>query len=442
MSNSLFIPTDSHVISDKFNTPRWPVVVRGIQLGFITAVTVTHLAFRLFLERLHLITPHPETVGRILAAMLERMGPTYIKLGQLLSCRADLIGENIARPLARLRENVDPVPTTTIIKTIEESCGTPLEQLFNKFTDTPIATGSIAQVHLATLKQGQQVAVKVQRPGIKTLMTQDFVLLHHMGALLERVPGFKNVPFRDVFKELEAAIMAQLDFAHEISNNQKFQRYLEKRQHVRIPRLVHELCNPFVITMEYIPNLAPASAIQSEQTRRTVAKAGLEMLYQMIFVDGFVHADLHPGNVFFREIGEIVVLDFGLVAILNNDLRQKFREFFFAMVTNQGDICAKIVHDTAQSLAPGFDPIAYSKAMEAMVDRFAGCRVQEFEVARFAAELFDLQRRFGIRGSTAFTMTIISLLLFEGILKTLDPTMDFQAEAYAFMLTLATETLG
>ena len=379
--------------------------------------------------------PISDAVGRILASMLERMGPTFIKLGQVLSARQDLISSRIAGPLSRLRDQVTPLHTTTITKIIEESFGAPLDPVFMRFNSEPIATGSIAQVHVAILKQGQMVAVKVQRPSLQILIAQDFAILRRIGRLLENVPGLRSVPVRDVFGELEVAILSQLNFEREASNNERFRQNLQKQPHVRIPRLVPELCNGSVITMEYLSELIPVERLRlSREARRVAAKAGLHALYQMIFVDGLVHADLHAGNVFFRQNGEIVILDFGLVTELDDEIREQFRKFFLAMVTNRGALCARIVQQTAQSFSPSFDSTRYTEAMIAMVDRFAGCRVQDFEVAKFAAELFDLQRRFGVRGSTAFTMTIISLLLFEGILKTLDPEMDFQREAFLFML--------
>jgi ubiquinone biosynthesis protein len=369
--------------------------------------------------------------------MLERMGPTFIKLGQVLSSRPDLVSDEISGPLARLRDQVAPLPTSTITRIIEESFETPLDQVFMSFRIEPVATGSIAQVHMATIRSGQTVAVKVQRPSLKTVMERDFSVLRFIGLVLEQAPGFGTVPFRDLFRELEVTIQAQLNFEREADNNVRFLRNLAARRNVRIPRLLPELCNRAVITMEYMSDLMPVETLKlSDEKRRAAAKAGLKVLYQMIFVDGLVHADLHPGNVFFLANGEMVILDFGLVASLDEEAREQFRKFFFAMATNQGSVCARIVQQTAQSLSPGFDPAAFTEAMSVMVDRFAGRRVQDFEVARFATELFDLQRRFGVRGSTTFTMTIISLLLFEGILKTLDPKIDFQREAAAFILTL------
>jgi ubiquinone biosynthesis protein len=442
MSQPVVLPSPTHFPVKGRPPQKIRVLLRGLQLGFIAAICLTRCAGRVLLEHLPFIKRNADVVGCILAATLERMGPTFIKLGQMLSSRPDLVSSRIARPLSRLRDHVTPLPTPTITKIIETSFGTSLDKVFRCFQAEPIATGSIAQVHLAILNDGQTLAVKVQRPSLKTLMERDFAVVRFVGRLLEQVPGFRNVPFCDLFRELEDAIQSQLDFEREAKNNERFQENLAQRNNVKIPRLAPKLCNRSVITMEYMSGLIPVEALQlSYEDRRVAAKSGLETLYQMIFVDGLVHADLHPGNVFFLPNGEMVILDFGLVASLSDEVRIQFSEFFFAMATNNGRLCANIVQQTAQSLAPGFDSVAFTGAMSEMVDRFAGRRVEDFEVARFATELFDLQRRFGIRGSTAFTLTIISLLLFEGILKTLDPEMDFQREASTFMLALRIKAL-
>jgi ubiquinone biosynthesis protein len=418
-------------------TSKLAVIARGIQLAFIATAAAINWVIQFGFERLSHDPSRSNPTGHVLASMFERMGPTFIKLGQVMSSRPDLIGSRTAQPLARLRDHVRPMPAGTVIGIVEAIYQAPLDQLFVQFTPEPVASGSIAQVHTAVTRAGQRIAVKVQRPGLKAQMARDFVILRWVGGILERLPGFGNVPFRDLFRELNLAITAQTDFEREAQSNQKFQQNLENRRYVKIPRLVPELCNHAIVTMEYVSDLIPVDAIRLDKSmRRTIAKAGLEAFYQMIFIDGFVHADLHPGNVFFRESGEIVMLDFGLMATLDKKLREQFRLFFFAMAMNDGKYCARIVQETAQSLAPDFNAASFAEAMSAMVDRFAGRRVQEFEVARFVIELFDLQRRHGIRGSTGLAMTLISLLLFEGVLKTLDPELDFQNEARAFMLTL------
>jgi ubiquinone biosynthesis protein len=418
------------------------VLVRGVQLIFIAVVAFIAWSGYVFVEVLRFNTRESDVTGRVLASMLERMGPTFIKLGQVLSSRPDLIGDGVAGQLSRLRAQVNPVPNSAIIKIIEESFGRPIQQLFVDFQPDPLATGSIAQVHLATLKEGQTVAVKVQRPLLKLQMKRDFELLVGVGLVLEHMPGLRNVPFSGLFRELETSILSQLDFEREALNIERFQNNMKRRPQVRIPKLVPELCNRMVITTEHLEDLVPVETLQlSREARRILAKDGLETLYQMIFVDGLVHADLHASNVFFKPNGEIVILDFGLVTDLDNETREQFREFFFAMVTNHGNLCARVILQTAQSFAPAFDGVSYTEAMKAMVDQYSGRRVRDFEVARFATELFVLQRRFGIRGSTAFTMTILSLLVFEGILKTLDPEMDFQRDSSAFMLALPARTL-
>lgn len=376
--------------------------------------------------------------GEALATMCERMGPTFIKIAQLLGSRPDLIGVPAARALARVRDHVTPFPSEEAIRIVERSLGGPLSRRFERFDPVPVAAGSIAQVHAALLENGERVAVKVRRPGLRGVMMRDFAVLRAMAGLLERTRWFRNVPLKDVVAEIEGTVMGQLDFRRERSNNERFRRNLAGRPQIVIPRVLPELCTEDLIVMEYIGGLTPVDMMDLPQLFREAASVrGMEALCSMIFVHGFIHADLHPGNVFVQADGTIIMFDFGLVAELDERERRRFAEFFLAMSTNDGETCAEIVLQTARSLPPSLDRAAFVGAMKEMVARFSGRNAGEFEVTRFVTALFALQHRYGVRGSTAFMMTIISLLLFEGILKSLNPSFDFQGSAALFLLRLS-----
>ncbi len=376
--------------------------------------------------------------GAALATMCERMGPTFIKIAQLLGSRPDLIGVPAARALARVRDHVTPFPSAEAIRIVERSLGAPLSRCFARFDPVPVAAGSIAQVHVALLESGERAAVKVRRPGLGKVMVRDFAVLRGMAWLLERTPWFRNVPLKEVVAEIEGTVMGQLDFRRERSNNERFRRNLAGRPQIVIPRTLPELCTEDLIVMEYIGGLTPVDMIELPQLYREAASVrGMEALCSMIFVHGFIHADLHPGNVFVQEDGTIVMFDFGLVAELDDRERRRFGEFFLAMSTNNGETCAAIVLETASTLPASLDRAAFILAMKDLVARFSGRSAGEFEVTGFVTALFALQHRFGVRGSTAFMMTIISLLLFEGILKSLNPSFDFQGSAALFLLGLS-----
>ena len=408
---------------------------RAIELFAIVAYyAIRWLAHAAFV-RAQIRRSDPRASGRRLACMFERMGPTYVKLGQLLSSRPDLIAPETAGELARLRNSGSAIPTKAILDELESSLRAPIETLFARFDERPLAVGSIAQVHRATLTDGRTVAVKVRKPSVAMQIEADFAFLTMVGRVMERLSALRAVPIVAVMIEMRNAVAAQSSFTREKQNNLRFAANFSEQPSIIVPALVPHLCSDAVLTMELIENLVPISALALDAKERAdAARAGLRMLYQMIFHDGFAHADLHPGNVFFRRRAEVAIIDFGLVARLDPADVIAFRRFFLAMATNDGETCARIVLETADSRPPRFDREAFEEAMKTMVDRFAGQRVKQFEVAHFTLELFDLQRRFSVRGSTAFTMMIVSLLVFEGIVKTLHPDLDFQSEASRFLL--------
>jgi len=257
-----------------------------------------------------------------------------------------------------------------------------------------------------------------------------------MAKSLSALPGMKAVPLPELVDEFVGPIRQQLNFNLEAANNRRFRKEFARTEHIRLPALVEDLCTENVLTMEYLDHLQRTDCNSlSASECKTAALAGLRALYKMIFNDGFVHADMHPGNVYVREWGEFVILDTGLVAILDEANQRDFVDFFFGLINNEGHECARIIYENASYRAKNCDREAFEAAMVQLIARHSALKCHEFEVAQFVYELMEEQRRFKIRGSTKFMMTILSMVVYDGICKQLYPLCDFQNEARGFLIT-------
>lgn len=377
-----------------------------------------------------------EVCGDHAAGLCERLGPTFIKLGQILSARPDLLPAGVAVPLARLQDQVRPFESRLVPRIIEEAYGRPLGEVFISFDLVPVSAASVAQVHRARLADGRLVAVKIRRPGVVRAVEDDLRILRFCARNLSRLPFMRTLPLNELVEDIGTPIRQQLDFTAEAENNARFRRHFLGAERIKFPELVEPLCTDDIIVMEFLERLQKVNSTGlSAAEHRCAALAGLHALYKMIFLDGFIHADMHPGNVFVREWGEFVILDTGLVARLSEVEQRDFVNFFFGLVNNRGLECARIVFDNATYRARGCDRAAFEDAMVRLVAEHSALKSSEFEVARFVYQLVALQRRFGICGSTKFMMTILSMVVFDGICKQLYPECDFQNEARGYLIT-------
>lgn len=406
-----------------------------VRAGVIAAVSAAH-GVRAVAGRVAIWRVRPDDdLPRRVAALLEDLGPTFIKAGQILSCRPDLLPRSWCDALGRLQEDVAPVPARQVTATIEDAFGAPLSRLFAHFDCVPIAAGAIAQVHRAVLSDGRVVAVKVRRPDAVRHMEGDFAIMFALASFLSRVPALRALPIRELIEHVAAAVCGQLDLQAEADNHRRLRLLLADADHLRIPALVEPLCAASVLTMEFVDGLQHVVATPLPSPRRqALALTGLRALYRMIFREGLVHADMHPGNVFVRRDGGLVLLDMGLVARLSPDDRRAFTDFFFGLVNGHGAKCARILIGGASAFGPRYDAARFEHAIVELVDRYARLRSSEFEITRFVGELLDRQRRFDVRGSTAFITTVLAMVVYDGICKQLYPDCDFQAEARGFLI--------
>lgn len=370
--------------------------------------------------------------GEHLAQLLERLGPTYIKVGQLLSTRSDLLSTGARVPLTRLQDQVRCMPTVMAEQIIRSELGADLATQLTGNGLRPIAGASVASVFHATLLSGANVAIKVQNPDTARQIHVDLKLLVLVAAGLSRLPILRRIPVRETIDQLVDLIQGQLDFKREARNCRTLGTLMPSDQ-ILIPIVMDDYSTASLITMEFLPEASGGSELLSLDLTSSVETA-TRALYAMIFVAGLVHCDLHPGNLKLLGRGRIAIVDFGLFAELDVDDRGDFAEFFVAMADDNGARCAEIAMSKASYRSLSFDAAAFTDDVKALISQNSGRRPGDFQVAGFVARLIDLQRRHGLRSTTGFTQALIALLVFEGTVKAHTPKLDFQGLARPFIL--------
>jgi ubiquinone biosynthesis protein len=270
----------------------------------------------------------------VLRRMLERLGPTFVKLGQVMSLRPDVVGETLSRELSKLQSDVAPFPFDEVERIIVEEFGEAPSVLFSSLDRQPAAAASLAQVHRGFLKDGTEVAVKVQRPGIRKTIEQDIRILLYLARLMEkRVPEVRPYNPVQVIEEFADWTRRELNFAAEGHNAERFRFAFRENPHIKIPLIYWELTSPRVLTMEYIRGVRaddPDGIERQGLSRRQLALRGVEAQLQQILIDGFFHADPHPGNSFALEGNILCFYDFGMVGYLTQKQRRELLSSFLA----------------------------------------------------------------------------------------------------------------
>jgi len=367
--------------------------------------------------------------GERLSALLVALGPSYIKIGQLLSTRRDLLPERVCTALGRLGDSTPPPPRAALQEAVR-SAYRGREWPYAEFDWTPVAAGSIATVHRARTRDGRQVAVKVRRPGIERIMRQDFRLTSLAVGAVAWLPQLRSMPVGVMHAQVGGAILHQLDLQAEGAALEQLRANLAEFDWIRIPAALPELSCDDVLVMEYLDGLVRlAPQALSKDARDIAARQVMSVVYEMLFVDGLVHCDLHPGNLYINPDGSLVILDAGFVIQLPDKVRASFADFFINLAMGNGPLCAHIMIESAASIAPGCDLDGFRADLTALVKEAAGARSGEFNLAKFAGRLFLLQRTYGLFPVPEFAFPLLSLLVVEGIVQGLNPELDFQAEA-------------
>jgi ubiquinone biosynthesis protein len=419
--------------------PRWRLVARAAMIGVLFAKHGTRFCLgwlALWLRRSGKARRRA-WLGRVVVDLFRQLGATFIKVGQIMSTRPDLIPEYVSSALAELQDHVGPFPFEEVRRAVEGDLGRPLGAIYAEFAPVPIASASVAQVHKARLPDGRIVAVKVRRPDVVEICTFDLAVMRIWARLIARIPSISTLSPIETLDEFGRAVFAQLDFRIEAGNNRRFRANFKGHPDVVFPEIVDALSSERILTMSYIAGTKILSTRATRSDPKRVARLGLATLMKMIFEDGFVHADLHPGNIFITPDDKLALLDLGLVGELDEPHRKGFSRLFAAWAQRDGDGMARVIHELSAGTGTKADPERFERLRAAIIEfvgRYWGQRLGDVQVGRVLLDLLAIMRRHRVRVNASFTIVNIAIAVTEGIGKQLDPELDLMHEALPYFL--------
>jgi predicted unusual protein kinase regulating ubiquinone biosynthesis (AarF/ABC1/UbiB family) len=362
-----------------------------------------------------------------LAADLEAMGPTFVKLGQLLSTRGDLLPAPYIEALSRLQDHVEPFPFADVERIITEDLGVRISKAFMTFEEEPLAAASLGQVHRAVLRDGKPVVVKVQRPDIKKQVIEDLDSLAEIAAVLDRRTKIgKRYHFADMVAEFRKTLLAELDYRREAHNLTTLADNLGEFKRIVVPRPVPDYCTTRVLTMDHIEGnkvngLDPVVLLEIEGD--ALAEELFRAYLKQIFIDGFFHADPHPGNVFITADGRLALLDLGMVARLAPRLQEHLLQMVLAISEARADDAADVAIKIGDKSVE-FDEKAFRERVEDVVQQTQDATLGEMQVGRVFLDVAKHAGETGIRLPPELTMLGKALLNLDGIGRVLAPEFD------------------
>jgi ubiquinone biosynthesis protein len=423
------------------------------QLGRLLRITRVFVRHDLdeFVRALHLFRPYRLILRAVtlrwstasarpralrLREALEELGPVFIKFGQMLSTRPDLLPDDIALELARLQDQVPPFPGEAAERIVAETLGAPLTSLFRQFDTQPIASASVAQVHYALLQDGTEVAVKVLRPGIEYIIERDLALLHTLARLADHyAPESRRLRPREVVNEYNKTIHGELDLMREAANASRLRANFENSTLLYVPKIYWDYTRTNVMTMERVAGIPIGNIVALKKAgvdMKKLAHNGVEIFFTQAFRDGFFHADMHPGNIFVSPEGQYRAVDFGIMGTLSERDQQYLAENFLAFFNRDYRAVAE-AHVRAGWVGSDTRIEEFEAAIRTVCEPIFAKPIKDISFGRLLLRLFQTARQFNMEVQPQLVLLQKTLFNIEGLGRQLYPDLDLWETAKPFL---------
>ncbi|WP_288105631.1 ubiquinone biosynthesis regulatory protein kinase UbiB [Limnobacter sp.] len=436
---------------------RIAIVVQKYGLLLIAADSIKSPWAKAWLKLLSRRVSSTASRGERLRRALEDLGPIFVKFGQLLSTRRDLLPEDVADELARLQDQVPPFPSDKARQLIEQSLNRKIDDMFVDFQDKPIASASIAQVHFATIKagphEGKSVAIKVLRPGMNEVIDKDLALMKTAATLIEKIwADGKRLKPREVVAEFNKYLHDELDLMREAANASQLRRNFSAASGsghlLRVPEMYWDYCASEAITMERMRGI-PISQIERLREHhidlKKLSRDGVEIFFTQVFRDGFFHADMHPGNIYVgdegADFGRYIALDFGIVGTLNDVDKQYLAQNFLAFFRQDYKRVAEL-HVQSGWVPKQTRIDELESAIRACIEPYFDKPLKEISLGNVLLRLFQTSRRFNVEIQPQLVLLQKTLLNVEGLGRQLDPDLDLWKTAKPYLENWMHQQIG
>jgi len=383
--------------------------------------------------------------GARIRLALEDLGPIFVKFGQILSTRRDLLPDDIAIELAKLQDQVTPFDNQTAYNIIEKSLGHPLDEIFTEFSETPFASASVAQVHAATLHSGEKVIVKVLRPNIKVVIQRDISLLYIIADKIERYwSAGKNLRPMAVVAEFEKTLLDELDLMREAANASQLRRNFENSEKLYIPEVYWDHCRRDIMVMERIHGTPIGNIdalIEKNINLQQLSERGVEIFFSQVFRHSFFHADMHPGNIFVADNGQYIAVDFGIMGTLNDTDQRYLAENFLAFFNRDYRRVAEL-HVSSGWVGKDTRIDEFESAIRAVCEPIFDKPLKDISFGLLLLNLFQTARRFNMEVQPQLILLQKTLLNIEGLGRQLYPELDLWKTAKPFLEQWMKDKIG
>ncbi|MBC1216233.1 AarF/ABC1/UbiB kinase family protein [Trichormus variabilis ARAD] len=373
------------------------------------------------------------------------LGPTFIKVGQLFSTRADIFPGEYVEELAKLQDKVPAFGYEQVEKIVEQELGKKIPELFHSFEPIPLAAASLGQVHKAVLHSGESVVVKVQRPGLKKLFEIDLRILKGIARYFQSHPKWgRGRDWMGIYEECCRILWEEIDYLNEGRNADTFRRNFRGYEWVKVPKVYWRYASPRVLTLEYLPGIkiSQYEAIEAAGLdRKVLARQGAQAYLLQLLNNGFFHADPHPGNIAVSADGALIFYDFGMMGQIKSNIREGLMQTLFGIAQKDGDRVVQSLIDLG-AIAPVDDMGPVRRSVQYMLDNFMDKPFENQSVAAISDDLYEIAYNQPFRFPATFTFVMRAFSTLEGVGKGLDPEFNFMEVAQPYAMQLMTDMNG